>query len=54
MSCQLTTGRIVPCRNKSGGLKKVFFADFGTLGEITESAGLITALVAHLTFMNMI
>ena len=43
MSCNLTTGRIVPCRNKSGGLKKVFFADFETLGEITESAGLITA-----------
>ena len=43
MSCQLTTGRIVPCRNKSGGLKKVFFADFGTLGITAEAAGIVTA-----------
>ncbi len=43
MSCQLTTGRIVPCRNKSGGLKKVFFADFGTLGVVVEAAGLVTS-----------
>jgi hypothetical protein len=46
MSCNLTTGRIVPCRNKSGGIKKVFFANFGDLGAITEAAGLITAFAA--------
>ena len=44
MSCNLTSGRIVPCRNKSGSIKRVYFADFGTLGAITESAGLISAL----------
>lgn len=44
MACILTTGRIVPCRNKAGGLKTVYFADFGTLGTIAESAGLITSL----------
>jgi len=43
MACNLTTGRIVPCKNKSGSIKTVFFADFGTLGTITESAGLISA-----------
>ena len=44
MSCNLTSGRVVPCRNKSGSIKRVYFADFGTLGAITESAGLISAL----------
>ena len=44
MSCNITSGRIVPCKNKSGSLKTVYFADFGTLGAVTESAGLISAL----------
>jgi len=44
MSCNLTSGRIVPCKNKSGSIKTVYFADFGTLGAITETAGNITAL----------
>jgi len=52
MSCNLTTGRIVPCRNKAGGLKKVYFADFGTLGAITESAGLITAFAGTPVFFD--
>ena len=44
MSCNLTSGRIVPCKNKSGSIKTVYFADFGTLGAVTESGGLISAL----------
>jgi hypothetical protein len=44
MSCAITSGRQVPCKNKSGSLKTVYFADFGTLGAVTESAGLISAL----------
>jgi hypothetical protein len=43
MACTLTTGRIVPCKNKSGGIVRVYFADFGTLGAITESSGLVSA-----------
>lgn len=43
MSCNLTSGRIVPCKNKSGSIKTVYFADFGTLGTVTESAGLVSA-----------
>jgi hypothetical protein len=50
MSCQLTKGRIVPCRNKSGSIKQVFFADFGTLGNITEVAGEITSYDGSPTF----
>ena len=52
MSCNITTGRIVPCRNKAGGLKTVYFADFGTLGTITESAGLITAFSGTPSFFQ--
>lgn len=52
MSCNLTSGRIVPCRNKSGSIKEVLFADFGTLGTITESAGLISALSGTPSFFS--
>lgn len=52
MSCNLTSGRIVPCKNKSGSLKTVYFADFGTLGAITESAGLITAFAGTPAFFK--
>lgn len=44
MSCNLTSGRIVPCKNKSGSVKTIYFADYGTMGTITESGGLISAL----------
>tara|TARA_R100001463_G_scaffold110220_3_gene164910 strand:+ start:5259 stop:5792 length:534 start_codon:yes stop_codon:yes gene_type:complete len=50
MSCNLTSGRIVPCKNKSGSIKTVFFADYGTLGDITESAGLISAFAGTPVF----
>jgi hypothetical protein len=50
MSCNLTSGRIVPCRNKSGSIKTIYFADFGSLGSITESAGLISAFGGTPTF----
>ncbi len=32
MSCLLNTGRKVPCKKAVGGIKTVYFADFGTLG----------------------
>jgi len=44
MSCLLTTGRKLNKKNKVGGLKSVYFADYGTLGEVTEVAGEITVL----------
>ena len=52
MSCNLTSGRIVPCKNKSGSIKTVYFADFGTLGAITESAGLISAFAGSPNFFQ--
>jgi hypothetical protein len=34
MSCLLTSGRIEPCKKAVGGLKAVYFIDYGTLGTI--------------------
>ena len=44
MACSLTTGRKVPCKSAVGGIKNIFFADFGTLGSSTIVAGEITAI----------
>tara|TARA_B000000477_G_scaffold6822_1_gene5519 strand:+ start:11925 stop:12464 length:540 start_codon:yes stop_codon:yes gene_type:complete len=34
-TCLITEGRIEPCKDSVGGLTKVYFANFGTLGAIT-------------------
>jgi len=34
MSCTLNTGRIEPCKDSVGGLKNVYFIDYGTLGVV--------------------
>ncbi len=44
MACLLTSGRALPCKNNVGGLKAVYFADYGTLGAATISSGEITAI----------
>ena len=44
MACTLTTGRKLPCKSGVGGLKTVYFADYGTLGAATISGGEVTAL----------
>jgi hypothetical protein len=43
MACALTSGRSLPCKSAVGGLKTVYFADYGTLGDATIAAGEITA-----------
>ena len=35
MACTLTTGRKLPCKSAFGGIKKVFFADYGTIDSVT-------------------
>jgi len=42
MACSLTTGRKVPCKSAVGGIKAIFFADYGTLGNPTIVSGEIT------------
>jgi len=44
MACLLTSGRALPCKSSVGGLKAVYFADYGTLGTATISSGEITDL----------
>lgn len=35
MSCLISTGRSIPCKDAVGGLRNVYFIDFGDLGAIT-------------------
>jgi len=35
MACDLSTGRTVPCKDVVGGIKAVYFANYGTLGTPT-------------------
>lgn len=35
MACDLTGGRLRPCKDAVGGIKKVHFVDFGDLGTLT-------------------
>ena len=44
MACLLNTGRSLGCKSKVGGLKNIYFADYGTLGAATIVAGEITVL----------
>ena len=44
MAClTLNNGRALPCKKTVGGLKAVYFADFGTLGTATITGSEITA-----------
>ena len=35
MACTLNTGRKLPCKSAFGGIKSVYFADFGSLTAVT-------------------
>ena len=37
MACDLTKGRKEPCKDVVGGLKAVYFTDFGDYGTVTET-----------------
>ncbi len=43
MPCLMSTGRKLACKDAVGGIQKVFFADYGTLGTATISGGIVTA-----------
>ena len=50
MACDLTIGRKEPCKDVVGGIRAVYFTDFGDLGtitltndEITDMSGTFTA-----------
>ena len=44
MACDLTRGRKEPCKDVVGGLKNVYFVDFGDLGTVTKTDDEITNL----------
>ena len=52
MACILTKGRALPCKSGVGGLKAVFFVDFGGLGALTKSAGEVSAFGGSPTLMK--
>ena len=35
MACDLTGGRLRPCKDAVGGIKKLHFVDFGDLGTVS-------------------
>ena len=50
MSCDLSAGRLVPCKDVVGGIQTVYFVDYGdltstvlTADEITDAAGTFSA-----------
>ena len=49
MSCTLTLGRKEPCKDTVGGLKAVYFTDFGDYGTVTETDDEITDLTGTFT-----
>jgi hypothetical protein len=38
MACALTTGRSLPCKSAFGGIKKVYFGDFGGITAVSQGA----------------
>ena len=52
MACLLTTGRNLNNKNRVGGLKAVYFADYGTLGAVTEVDGEITGFASTPSFFQ--
>jgi hypothetical protein len=50
MACNLTGGRKKPCKDAVGGIKKVYFVDFGGFGTITTSNDEITDMDGTFSF----
>ena len=42
MACLMSTGRKLACKDAIGGVQKVFFADYGTLGTATITGGIVS------------
>ena len=47
MACDLTLGRKEPCKDVVGGIKNVYFVDFGDLGTVTLTDDEITNLTGN-------
>jgi hypothetical protein len=49
MACDLTRGRKEPCKDVVGGLKAVYFTDFGDFGTVTQTDDEITDMSGTFT-----
>ena len=45
MACNVTAGRVLPCKAGFGGIKAAYFFDLDALGALTYTDGVITAIV---------
>lgn len=50
MGCVLSSGRVVPCKSSVGGLKAVYFADYGTLGGVQATGSIISDILGTPTW----
>jgi hypothetical protein len=55
MACDLTGGRLKPCKDAVGGVRKIHFVDFGDLGAVTVGSNdkLLILLVLLTTILMM-
>lgn len=44
MACALTQGYSLSCRDSAGGIKSVYFIEFGNVSGVTESNGTVSAI----------
>jgi len=49
MACTVTTGRSLPCKSAFGGIKTIYFADFGGLTGVTFTDGKVSAFTGSVT-----
>ena len=49
MACDLTRGRKEPCKDVVGGLRAVYFTDFGDFGTVTQTGDEITDMTGTFT-----
>lgn len=50
MSCDLTGGRLKPCKDAVGGIRKIHFVDFGDLGTISLTDDEVTDMDGTFTY----
>ena len=50
MACDLTGGRLKPCKDAVGGIRKIHFVDFGDLGTITLTNDEVTDIAGTFSY----
>ena len=49
MACTVSTGRSLPCKSAFGGIKTIYFADFGGLTGLTFTDGKVSAFTGSVS-----